>query len=184
MNIFKLIYSDYKKYKKYGGNFVSIVFLTQGFWAIFQYRIAQFCYKKITFFPFNFIFKTLMLLWQKWIEIVTGISIPSSAQIGHSFYIGHFGGIIFNANTIIGTNCNVSQGVTIGVSGQGENRGVPTIGDNVYIGANSVIAGKINIGNDVLIGSCSLITNNVEDNAVLLGVPAIVISQKGSKGYI
>jgi serine O-acetyltransferase len=184
MNVFKLINSDYKKYKKYGGNFFSIIFLTQGFWAIFQYRIAHFFYKKITFFPFNFIFKVLMLLWQKGIEIVTGISIPSSAQIGHSFYIGHFGGIIFNANTIIGTNCNVSQGVTVGVSGQAESRGVPTIGDNVYIGVNSVIAGKINIGNNVLIGSCSLVTTNVEENSVLIGVPAIVISQKGSKGYI
>ncbi len=184
MTIFEIINSDFKKYKKYGGNFFSIVFFTQGFWAIFQYRIAHFCYKKITIFPFNFISKFLMLFWQKWIEIVTGISIPSSAQIGHSFYIGHFGGIILNANTVIGTNCNVSQGVTIGISGQDENRGVPTIGDNVYIGVNSVIAGKINIGNNVLVGSCSLVTTTVEDNLVVLGVPANIVSQKGSKGYI
>lgn len=184
MNPFKLINSDYKKYKKYGGNFFSIVFFTQGFWAVFQYRISHFCYRKITLFPFNIIFKILMLLWQKWIEIITGISIPSSAQIGHSFYIGHFGGIILNAHTIIGNNCNVSQGVTIGISGQDQNRGVPKLGNNIYIGVNTVIAGKINIGNDVLIGSCSLVTSSLEDNSVVMGVPAIVISQKGSKGYI
>ena len=184
MTLAALILLDYKKYKKYGGNFFSIVFFTQGFWAIFQYRIAHFFYAKVKILPLNFIFKFPLLLWQKSIEIITGISIPASAKIGHSFYIGHFGGIILNANTIIGDNCNISQGATIGISGTDDNRGVPIIGNNVYIGVNSVVAGKIIIGNNVLIGSCSLVTIHVEDNSVVSGVPAIVISSKGSKGYI
>lgn len=125
-----------------------------------------------------------MLFWQKCIEIVSGISIPSSAQIGNSFYIGHFGGIIFNANTIIGVNCNISQGVTIGISGLNEKRGVPTIGNNVYIGANSVLAGKIEIGDNVLIGACSMVNQSFSDNSVIIGVPAIKISDKSSIGYI
>jgi serine O-acetyltransferase len=184
MNVLNLIVSDYKKYKKYGGNFFTIVFFTQGFWAIIQYRIAHFFYTKITLFPFNFLFRIPVFLWQKHIEIITGISIPASAKIGHSFYIGHFGGIILNANTVIGNNCNISQGVTIGISGINDNRGVPIIGDQVYIGVNSIIAGKITVGNNVLVGSCSLVTSNVGDNLVVLGVPAVVISNKGSKGYI
>ncbi|WP_395059638.1 serine O-acetyltransferase [Flavobacterium sp.] len=184
MTVFQLITSDYKKYKKYGGHFFSIVFFTQGFWAIFQYRIAHFCMTKITLFPINVLFKIPLFFWQKIIEITTGISIPASAKIGHSFYIGHFGGVIFNANTIIGDNCNISQGVTIGVSGQDDNRGVPIIGNNVYVGANSVIAGKIHVGNNALIGSCSLVISSVEESAVVLGVPAVMISNKGSKGYI
>lgn len=184
MNVLNLIVSDYRKFKKYGANFLVIVFFTQGFWAIFQYRIAHFFLTKITLFPINILFKIPLFFWQKVIEMTTGISIPASAKIGDSFYIGHFGGIIFNANTIIGNNCNISQGVTIGVSGQDDNRGVPIIGNNVYVGVNSVIAGKINIGNDVLIGSCSLVTSNVEDNLVMFGVPAVRISNKGSKGYI
>ncbi|WP_310556198.1 serine acetyltransferase [Flavobacterium sp.] len=184
MNTINLIVSDFKKYKKYGGNFFTIVFFTQGFWAIFQYRIASFCYSKITLFPFNFLVKIPLILWQKHIEIITGISIPASAKIGHSFYIGHFGGIIFNANTVIGNNCNVSQGVTIGISGLNNRRGVPSIGNNVYIGANSVIAGKISIGDNVLIGACSLVNRTIEENAVVSGVPVQVISNEGSKGYI
>jgi serine O-acetyltransferase len=126
----------------------------------------------------------LASFWQKAIEIVTGISIPPSVKIGHSFYIGHFGSIIINSNAIIGANCNISQGVTIGVSGQGDKRGVPIIGNEVYIGANSVIAGKISIGNNVLIGACSMVNKSLLDNSVAIGVPALVISQKGSKGYI
>jgi serine O-acetyltransferase len=184
MNLFQLIRSDYKTHQKYGGHFFGILFLTQGFWAVFQYRIAHFIYSKVKCQPFRLLGQLLMLFLQKIIEITTGISIPASSKIGHSFYIGHFGGIIINANAIIGNNCNISQGVTIGVSGRGEKRGTPVLGDEVYVGANAVISGKIIIGNGVLVGACSLVNHSFEDRSVVLGVPAVIISQKGSKGYI
>ncbi|MBE9576399.1 serine O-acetyltransferase [Flavobacterium proteolyticum] len=183
MSLLHLISTDYKKYKKYGGNFFTIVFFTQGFWAGFQYRIAHAVYKM----PIPIakqLLQLFCLVWQKIIEITTGISIPASAQIGHSFYIGHFGGVILNAKTHIGDNCNLSQGVTIGVSGLGENRGVPKIGNNVYVGANVVIAGNINVEDNVLIGACSLVNMNVSANSVMLGVPAVKVSEKSSEGYI
>lgn len=183
MNLFKLIHSDYKKHQKYGGNLFTIVFFTQGFWAIIQYRISHW----VLNLPLPILKQLLQLfclLWQKLIEILTGISIPASAKIGLSFYIGHFGGIILNAKTIIGNNSNISQGVTIGVSGLNEKRGVPIIGNNVYIGANSVVAGKIVVADNVLIGACSLVNTNVESNNVMLGVPAVKVSEKGSEGYI
>lgn len=183
MNYIYLISCDYKKYKKYGGNFFTIVFFTQGFWAVFQYRIAHAVFK----FPIPILKQLLQILcltWQKIIEVLTGISIPASVQIGDSFYIGHFGGIILNAKTSIGNNCNISQGVTIGVSGQGDNRGVPKIGNNVYIGANAVIVGNIVVEDNVLIAACSLVNTNVISNSVMLGVPAIKVSEKSSEGYI
>lgn len=179
-----MIVSDYKKYKKYGGSFPAIIFFTQGFWAIFQYRIANYIFRKIKLPVIRQCLLFICLIWQKIIEIITGISIPASVSIGHSFYIGHFGGIIINSNAIIGDNCNISQGVTIGVSGQGERRGVPQIGNSVYIGANSVVAGKIIVEDNVIVGACSLVISDVKLNSVVLGVPAIVISTKGSEGYI
>ncbi len=184
MTVFRLIYSDYKKYKKYGGNVISILFFTQGFWAIYQYRIANFVYRKIHILLLRQLLLLFCLIWQKIIEILTGISIPASVSIGHSFYIGHFGGIILNAKTIIGNNCNIAQNVTIGVSGIGERRGVPVIGNNVYIGANSVIAGKILVKDNVVIGACSFLNKDVDEKSVLLGVPAVIVSQKGSEDYI
>lgn len=184
MTVAQLIVSDFKKHKKYGANFFVIVFFTQGFWATFQYRIANYIHRKIKLQPFRAFFLYPMFFWQKLIEVFAGISIPSSAQIGHSFYVAHFGGIILNSKVVIGNNCNISQGVSIGVSGLNEFRGVPIIGDNVFIGSNSIVAGKITVGNNALIGSCSLVTSNVEENAVMLGVPAIKISEKSSKGYI
>lgn len=177
------IIQDYSKYKKYGGNFISIIFFTQGFWAIFQYRIAHSCYKlKVP--VLKHLLLVICLFWQKAIEILTGISIPYSAKIGSKFYIGHFGGIIINANAVIGNNCNISQGVTIGVSGRGENRGVPVVGNNVYIGVNAVIAGKIVIGDNCVIAANSLVVNSIKNNVTVAGVPATLISNKNSKDYI
>ena len=184
MTVFQLIASDYRKYRKYGSNFLVIFFLTQGFWALFQYRIAHFFHSKIRIQPFRFLFMSIIYIWQKGIEIITGISIPASVKIGHSFYIAHFGGIILNSNSMIGDNCNISQGVTIGVSGLEESRGVPIVGNNVYIGANAVLAGKIVISDNVLIGACSFVNTDIIQNAVVLGVPAVLISEKSSKGYI
>lgn len=184
MNSLNLLLSDYKKYKKYGGNFISIVFFTQGFWAIFQYRIAHSMYTKVRIPILKQFLQLLCLLWQKVIEMTTGISIPASAVIGHSFYIGHFGGIILNAKTVIGNNCNLSQGVTIGVSGLDDRRGVPVIGNNVYIGANAIVAGKISIEDNVVIGACSLVTTDAKKDSVMLGVPAVCVSYKSSGGYI
>ena len=123
MTVTQLIASDYRKYKKYGSNALVILFLTQGFWATFQYRIAHFIHNKVRLQPFRFLFMGWMYFWQKSIEIMTGISIPASAKIGDSFYIAHFGGIILNSETIIGNNCNISLGVTVGVSGLDDRRG-------------------------------------------------------------
>ena len=182
LNNFK---TDLKKYKTYSGKNALVLCLTQqGLWALFVYRISHAIYSSKT----PKLIKRLLLLFsviaQKFIEIITGISIPYSAQIGKSFYIGHFGGIIINANAIIGDNCNISQGVTIGVSGVLENRGVPTIGDHVYIGANAVVAGNIRVGNNSVIGANSLVNKNVEPHTTVLGVPAIVISKNSSDLYI
>lgn len=180
-----MLKSDLYKYKKYSGkSSLVLIITTQGLWAIIVYRISNYIFKSKL--P-KFLKKILLLIsvfWQKWIEITTGISIPYSCSIGHSFYIGHFGGIIINSNAIIGNNCNISQGVTIGVSGRGNNRGVPIIGDNNYIGANATIAGKIIIGNNCLIGSNSLVVYSLEDNSTVVGVPAKIINNYGSKGYI
>ncbi len=183
MNVVSLIVSDYKKYKKYGGHFLSIVFFTQGFWAIFQYRIAHRCYL-IKLPLLRPLLLGLCLIWQKSIEILTGISIPYTASIGQSFYIGHFGGIIINAKAVIGDNCNISQGVTIGVSGRGEKRGVPIIGNSVYIGANAVIIGLITIGDHCVIAANSLVTKTIDNHKTVIGVPAQVINNNSSKGYI
>ena len=177
---------DIEKYKKYSGNKSTLVLLltTQGLWALFVYRFFNGVYRK----KMPFIIKKLVLIFgvicQKWIEIITGINLPYSATIGTSCYIGHFSGIIINSKVIIGDNCNISQGVTLGVSGRGEHRGYPIIGNNVYIGANAVIAGNIIVGDNCVVAANSLVIKSVDVNTTVMGVPAVIVNNNTSKDYI
>jgi serine O-acetyltransferase len=113
-----------------------------------------------------------------------GIDIYPRTRIGKGFYIGHFGTIIVSSHAIIGDNCNISQGVTIGMAVRGDKKGVPEIGDRVYIGPGSKLIGKIKIGNDVAIGANAVVINDVPDNAVVVGVPGKVVSLDGSGDYV
>lgn len=113
-----------------------------------------------------------------------GIDIPFITEIGPGFYIGHFSCIFVNERCVIGRNCNISQGVTIGTSNRGERAGNPVIGDNVYLGPGAKVIGAIRVGNHAAIGANSVVTHDVPDHAVVVGVPGRVISNKGSAGYI
>jgi serine O-acetyltransferase len=113
-----------------------------------------------------------------------GISIPYNTEIGPGLYIGHFGGIIVNYQTVIGKNCNINHDVTIGAAYGGKSPGVPVIGDNVYFGPGSKIIGGIHIGNNVAIGANCVLTKTVPDNAIVAGIPGVVISEKGSYEYV
>ncbi len=113
-----------------------------------------------------------------------GIEISPKTDIGTGFYIGHFGGITVNSMAKIGKNCNLSQGVTIGMANRGKNQGVAFIGDNVYIGPGAKIVGAVKIGDNAAIGANCVVTKDVPDNAVVVGIPGKVISMNGSKGYI
>ena len=113
-----------------------------------------------------------------------GISIPYTTHIGYGFYIGHFGGIVINKNCVIGNNCNISQGVTLGQTNRGAKKGTPVIGDRVYIGPGAVVIGNIKVGNNVAIGANCVVTKDVPDNGVVVGIPRKVISYLGSVDYI
>lgn len=98
-----------------------------------------------------------------------GIQIPISTKIGAGFYIGHFGNIVVNGHAVIGNNCNLSQGVTIGQANRGKLKGCPSIGNAVWIGANVVIVGRITIGDDVFIAPNSFVNFDVPSNSLIIG---------------
>ena len=113
------------------------------------------------------------------------IQIPIDTKIGEGLYIDHLGSIVINPKTVIGKNVNIVQGVTIGQTNRGEKEGCPIIGDNVWIGANAVIVGKIKIGNDVLIAPNSYVNIDVPSHSVVIGNPAqIHHKENATDGYI
>lgn len=116
------------------------------------------------------------------VQIMWGIELPRSATIGPGLYIGHSGGIVIAPGVTIGRNCNLSQHITIGLSGQGEKAGVPTIGDNVYLAPGARVFGKISIGNNVKIGANAVIYKDIPDNAVVVLDPGFkIVSYKGNR---
>jgi serine O-acetyltransferase len=151
-------------------------------------------------FPYNFWFRTCQYLKSSPVLKYTlyyavrlilnhyifklGISIQASTEIGSGFYIGHFGGIVVNKYSKIGNNCNISNDVTLGQANRGRNKGYPVIGNNVYIGPGAKIVGAVKVGNNAAIGANCVVTKDVPDNAVVVGVPGRIISYEGSQGYV
>ncbi len=125
---------------------------------------------------------TKMILRRKMIKY--GIEIYHTTEIGEGFYIGHFGGIVVNPLVKIGKNCNISHEVTLGLGITEDDRGVPTIGDSVFMGPGAKIFGDIDIGNNVAIGANSIVTKSFGDNITIAGVPAKIVSDRGSFDYI
>ena len=179
----QLIYSDI--YRNYGSfslrNVIKALTIGIGVKYVFWFRLVAYLKGKgLLWFPLYVLSRMILSHY----SFKYGMDIPYATNIGPGLYIGHFGTIVVSANAVIGKNCNLSQGVTIGVSSRGVNKGCPLIGDNVYIAPGVKIIGKIRIGNNVAIGANAVVTKDIPDNAVVVGIPAKKISDDGSKGYV
>jgi serine O-acetyltransferase len=104
-----------------------------------------------------------------------GIDVPRQAQIGKGLYIGHFGGITISPLVKIGEKASISQQVTIGVSGRGEKRGCPTIGNGVYFAPGCKVFGPIKVGDNVSVGANAVVHKDIPDNAIVALDPGFKI---------
>lgn len=112
-----------------------------------------------------------------------GIEFDYPVTVGAGLYIGHPYGITVNDKVVIGRNCNIHKGVTIGRENRGSREGTPTIGDNVWIGINATVVGKIAIGDDVLIAPNSFVNFDVPSHSIVIGNPAKVISKENATQF-
>ena len=114
-----------------------------------------------------------------------GIEISSRCKIGKGLYVGHFYNVTINSEAVIGENCNIHKGVTIGVECRGRRMGVPTIGNRVSICVNATIVGKIIIGDDVIIGPNAFVNCDIPSHSVVFGNPCIIKHRdNATEGYI
>jgi len=118
------------------------------------------------------------------VQILTGILLEPDNDIGPGLYIGHFGNIFLGGKTKFGKFCNISQGNTFGYAGRGESRGLPELGDFVYVAPGAKVIGKIKIGSHVAIGANAVVTKDLPDNAIAVGIPAKVISYRSSREFV
>ncbi|SEO64207.1 serine O-acetyltransferase [Paenibacillus sp. OV219] len=160
----------YKRIEERKNTFAKVFLFSPGFKYIFFLRLCAFLRHKkpmLFFIPLYLITRFIL----KHYSYKFGIDVPYYTRVGKGFYIGHFSCIFVNPAAVIGEHVLISQGVTIGNT----SKGVPTIGNNVYIGAGAKVIGPVKIGNNVAIGANSVVTKDVPDNSVVAGVPARII---------
>lgn len=147
---------------------LEILLLYPGVHAVIWYRVARFFYK----IKFKFI--------ANWITAATrrhtGIEIHPGAKIGKNLFIDHGMGVVIGETTVIGDNCTIYQCVTLGGTGKERCKRHPTLLDNVVVGAGAKVLGNITIGNNVKIGANSVVLKDVPDNCTVVGVGRIVNS--------
>jgi serine O-acetyltransferase len=114
----------------------------------------------------------LAVLRHRFWSIVTAADIPINCQIGEGLLIPHPTGIVIHPEAVIGPNCLIFSGVTIG----SRNRGVPTLGAHVDIGTGAKILGAVRIGDHAVIGANAVVVSDVRAGAVVVGVPARELS--------
>ena len=166
MKILKELYEDAKNIvirDPACRNIVEAIILYPGFHAIFFHRIAHFLYCKKLFF--------IARLISQIARHITGIEIHPGAQIGRKLFIDHGMGIVIGETTTIGDNCTIYHNSTLGGTGKDKQKRHPDIGDNVMVGSGAKVLGPIKIGNNVKIGANSVVLKDVPDNVTVVGIP-------------
>ncbi len=146
------------------------VFLYPSFKVMMHYRLAHKLYQNGHYF------------WARYISQrgvrKSGIEIHPGAQIGKGLFIDHGSGVIIGETAIIGDNCTLYQGVTLGGTGKDSGKRHPTLGNNVMVGSGAKILGPFTIGDNSKIGAGSVVLKEVPPNSTVVGVPGRVVRRE------
>ena len=106
-------------------------------------------------------------------------------MVGPGLYLGHAFNITVNEASVIGANCNLHKGVTIGQENRGKRKGAPVLGDCVWVGVNATIVGAITVGDDVLIAPGAYVNCDIPSHSIVVGNPCRVIHRENAtEGYV
>ncbi len=122
---------------------------------------------------------TLARIVSQLAKFFTGIEIHPGATIGKGLFIDHGMGVVIGETTIIGDNCTLYQGVTLGGTGKDRGKRHPTLGNNVTVGAGAKVLGPFKVGDNAKIAAGAVVLKEVPANATAVGVPARVVKMNG-----
>lgn len=154
----------YKKYDPAAQSFLEVALLYPGPKVIFWHRLAHFFYN----IKMNFTAR-LMSEIGRWL---TGIEIHPGAKIGSRLVIDHGMGVVIGETAIIGDDCIIFHGVTLGGMKFEPVKRHPTLGNRVVVGAGAKLLGPIHLGDDSKVGANSVVTKSVEAGTTVVGIPA------------
>ncbi len=109
----------------------------------------------------------------------TGIEIHPGASIGRRFFIDHGMGVVIGETTVIGDDCLLYQGVTLGGTGKERGKRHPTLGNHVVVGTGAKVLGNIVIGDNSKIGAGSVVIHEVPPHSTVVGIPGRVVRRGG-----
>lgn len=95
-------------------------------------------------------------------------------NVGKGLYLGHAHNISVNPAAVIGDNCNLNKGATIGVENRGRRKGAPVLGNCVWVGSNATVVGNVTIGDDVLIAPNAFVNTDVPPHSIVVGNPGVI----------
>lgn len=165
--ILKDIIYDVKAIKKRdpaARSLLEVLFLYQGLHAIIFHRFAHEFYKKKMFFVARLISQIA--------RFFTLIEIHPGAKIGRGILIDHGAGVVIGETAVVGDNCTIYQGVTLGGVGLQKGKRHPTLGKNVVVGAGAKILGSFEVGDNSIIAANAVLLKPIGDNTTVAGVPA------------
>lgn len=141
--------------------------------AIRSYRLAHWFYMRKYY--------TIARIISQRARNKTGIEIHPGATIGKGLFIDHGMGVVIGETAVIGDNCLLYQGVTLGGTGKDKGKRHPTLGNNVLVGAGAKVLGPFTVGNNVKIAANAVVLNAIPDDCTAVGVPARIVRRKGEK---
>ncbi|MGN0443989.1 MAG: serine O-acetyltransferase EpsC [Acutalibacteraceae bacterium] len=150
-----------------------IMLLYPGFKAIRMHRKAHWFYSHKMYF-------IARLISQRCVR-KTNIEIHPGAQIGRRFFIDHGTGVVIGETAVIGDDCTIYQGVTLGGTGKDKGKRHPTLGNNVMVGAGAKVLGPFKVGDNSNIAAGSVVLSEIPENSTAVGSPARVVRQNGKR---
>ena len=144
-----------------------VFFLYSGFHAVLYYRVA------------NFFYRHKMKFIARWVSqtgrFFTGVEIHPGATIGRGLMIDHGMGVVIGETAVVGDNCTIYQGVTLGGTGKDTGKRHPTLGNNVMVGSGAKVLGPFTVGDNAKIAAGAVVLDTVPEGATAVGVPARMI---------
>lgn len=145
-------------------NSLEVLLLYSGLHAVILHRLANFLFRHKCFFLARLVSQTS--------RHMTGIEIHPGATIGKGLFIDHGMGVIIGETTIIGDDCTIYQGVTLGGTGKETGKRHPTLGNNVMVGSGAKVLGPFKVGDGAKIAAGAVVLKEVPAGATAVGVPA------------
>ncbi len=150
---------------------LEVLLLYQGVHALIWHRFAHWFYRHRLFF--------IARLLSQLARFFTLIEIHPGAELGRGILIDHGCGVVIGETAVVGDNCTIYQGVTLGGVGTQKGKRHPTLGNNVMVGAGAKILGAFEVGDNCSIAANAVLLKPLEDNVTAVGIPARPVKKDG-----